>query len=214
MKKSGKFYLPKNDTYFEKFIKDEKEFMPHAIEHAIKIANPGVALDVGAHVGMYSVKMADKFDVIAIEANKETFECLLENTKHLKNVTCYNNFVGWPAQEFAVSKEDEKRIGNSGANYIEVCDKTNPKAVENINLDNVTADVDVTLIKIDIEGYELSAIYSCISTIKRCHPVLLVEVTQEKLNLTNQLNPTSTITSLGYKLVARCGKDLIFEYKK
>ncbi len=60
-----------------------------AYEQHYKIAANDVVLDLGAHVGNFTVRVAPRCKwVIAIEPEPYNFELLLKNTAHLCNVSC------------------------------------------------------------------------------------------------------------------------------
>lgn len=133
------------------------------------------ALDIGAHIGAVSVYLARKFQrVIAFEAVPATYEFLRRNTDGLSNVEALNFAVGPDEGEVffshyrkhgqlshVASSEDE-----AGATRIGPIVR---RAIDSFQL------IDVSFVKIDVEGYELQVLEGARETLIRCRPLVLVE---------------------------------------
>lgn len=135
---------------------------------------PGVIVDVGAHIGTFSVLAHSLWPdarIIAIEPNKETFACLQRNAPFaaLFNVAIgepgeanYVTAVGQPGSSFVAgsdwqktaewkSKADNRRFELSG-----MVQCTTLKSV----LDQAQLDGDIGLLKLDCEGGEFPLLES------------------------------------------------------
>lgn len=117
----------------------EKEFKPS-----------GVVVDVGAFVGMFSIKAAfSAKEVIAIEPTPETFKMLKSNCKNLPNIKLIQKALWSKAGIVKLYVLPGKQIVNSLARkmkkYVEV---------EAVTLDSLISKP-VDFIKIDAEGAEL-----------------------------------------------------------
>lgn len=126
-----------------------------------------VALDIGAHVGLWSYWMARDFQkLIAFEPKPSHVECWHAN------MAAYDNAI---LHEVALGNE-RRKIGL----------KTGPSSSGDTSVDLSASDVpmcklddyklrDVDLIKIDCEGYEAFVLEGARETLTRCKPVLIVE---------------------------------------
>jgi len=119
VKKINNIHLPDDDKYFVDVRGRASEGEPEKIQNALSFCGRRrVALDIGAHVGLYTQILSGKFsDVFAVEAYSKNFECLLRNIEGLANVTPYCVAVG--AQKGrAVINMDSTREGNSGSHFV------------------------------------------------------------------------------------------------
>ena len=138
--------------------------------------------------------------IYAFEINPSHFECLIQNTKEFSNQIEY-----FP---YGCSNVNKKTIGgywkksNSGTFQIldEITLKNfNPnetfeievKKIDEHNFDSVS------LIKIDVEGWEFEVIEGAVSTIKKHKPIILLE---NYLNACeNDIKSKQFLLDLGYK---------------
>jgi FkbM family methyltransferase len=134
----------------------------------------GVFLDVGAHVGHYTVRASAKASkVIAVEANPETVERLQENLS-LNGVTNtqVHSFAAWDEHAFLElsSPHGVQRDGST---------RTLPSEdgqIPAMPLDDVLCtEPRIDLVKLDVEGADLHALRGLHETILRCRPVLFIE---------------------------------------
>jgi FkbM family methyltransferase len=131
------------------------------ILHLFKPSSNDVVVDVGAHVGKYTLyasKLAKKGKIIAIEPNKESFKTLIENLKlnNCKNVKAYNvatfdkkcKLKLWVTKDEGRSSVIEKR-----GNNFEI---VTAFSLSRILKDNEIKKVD--WMKIDVEGAEIKVL--------------------------------------------------------
>ena len=131
------------------------------ILHLFKPSSNDVVVDVGAHVGKYTLyasKLAKKGKIIAIEPNKESFKTLIENLKlnNCKNVKAYNvatfdkkcKLKLWVTKDEGRSSVIEKR-----GNNFEI---VTAFSLSHILEDNKIKKVD--WMKIDVEGAEIKVL--------------------------------------------------------
>lgn len=134
----------------------------------------GIALDIGAHVGTWSMILAETFDrVIAFEPMPHLFECLQKNLEGVENVRL-NNFAvssnGGPIRMASV-------VENSGNCRVATDKDRETITARAVSLDRAIADypAGVDFIKIDVEGYETAVITGAENLIKRCKPFIMIE---------------------------------------
>ena len=138
-----------------------------AFEKVVQDLRPGsLAIDLGANVGDFTIKIASTgAKVLAFEPDPVAFQVLRERTKHLANVHLYQaaastssgymvlhrhkEFQSDPVSRTIASSllADHRRVSMDGACKVEAIDFVHFL----LNLET-----DVALLKIDIEGAEVS----------------------------------------------------------
>lgn len=169
-----------------------------------------VAIDGGAHVGTWADRMAEDFGrVVAFEPTPETFELLVENMAARENVECHNMALLDEAGRVDVLQPRPERETLT-ARFVE---KTKRGAVRCSAID----DLDLTscgLIKLDIEGAEPAAIAGAKRTIRRCRPVLCVEIGGLSVRFGVEAKDLHRgILEMGYREVFRQGVDRVYAPK-
>ena len=187
--------LPDYDTHFKDIANYQQRQWTAGVDAT---PNRGVAVDVGAHVGSFTVRYAEIFDtVIAIEPINT--EYLRENTQHLNNVV---------VQPVGVSNSRTTLYAhnpvpeNSGAWELHAQPQyAHDQPVEVVTLD----DLDLTecdLIKVDCQGHELAIVQGATRTIQQHRPTLQLEKPNTELQ--------RLLHSMDYKLIEKAGKDWIW----
>jgi FkbM family methyltransferase len=142
----------------------------------------GVVIDVGAHIGKYTIWLAKKTKgkVVALEPNPLVYKVLLKNIKlnNLKNVIALN--VGAWSSEKSFMLNVSRFAGHSSIfkNHIEneiihvreIKVKTIDDIIDNYNIRKVD------FIKIDVEGSEIEVLNGMMRVLKEHKPKLVVEV--------------------------------------
>lgn len=211
--------LPKEDLVFRK-KKDllkwgEKEFnivKPH-------LNNFNSCLDIGAHVGLTTLRYASNFKYVhSFEPIHYSF--LVENTSHLNNVIQYKEAVS----DIKTIVEMYPGTENSGVGIIPYADNmafiknrflrpnTKYSNVKPIMVNTITIDglniSDVDFIKIDVEGYNMPILKGMMETMKRCKPIIQLEMAfEQKVN-----DETSALLiSLGYAMFDTYDRDNFYK---
>tara|TARA_R110000764_G_scaffold68406_5_gene141940 strand:- start:932 stop:1582 length:651 start_codon:yes stop_codon:yes gene_type:complete len=173
MKQVNGLWLPDSDTHFSG---PDYEIGTRQVVLGLT-KERRLALDVGAHVGIWTCHLADEFgEVISLEPNPENFECLQKNTEGMDNVTLRNEGASWTSDMMTLV---HNREGNSGMWSLAMPGEKVPghksHFVKVITIDSLALP-DLDLIKIDAEGHEPGVLRGAMSTIERCRPVLCMEV--------------------------------------
>ncbi len=142
------------------------------------IPEGGVVFDVGAslgdHTATYSKFVGPSGEVHAFEPNPPTFECLLHNMKHYKNVICHKYALG--SRDSSCGIVEDENIGKamiSGSGSIPV-----------LPMDSCFYDLKrLDFVKIDAEGYEPHILDGGIHTFAKHRPAILMEVNRPVLEL-------------------------------
>lgn len=200
--------VPAADTYFQSMLdRDPRGFeMDHldmVISHCRRFRT---AVDGGAHIGTWSVELSGRFErVMAFEPAADTFACLRRNIAACSNVYPKNVALGERAGRAKIV-DDVTRSGNTGSRYM--IDAPGEADVDVKPLDFYEL-VELDLLKLDVEGSELLALRGAEQTIKRCKPVIMIEVKR----LRPGHDPEAAVRWLnanGYREVARARNDRVY----
>ncbi len=137
-------------------------------------------LDVGANMGVYSYFFRNKFK------NIEAFEPLREASYTLKAINSDKikiHNMGLSNKKgnviFHIPLVNGKLL--PGLASLEERDCICEDRLINVNTIDSFSFNDISLIKIDAEGHELSILEGSLKTIERCKPIMLVEIEQRHL---------------------------------
>jgi len=163
------------------------------------------AVDVGGHVGFWSVQLAVKFaEVHAFEPMEEFRQCFVRNLVERQNVYLYPVALGDRTGRVSIAYDP----ADSGGTH--VAEDGNRAAVMR-RLDEF-AFRDVDFVKLDCEGYEEHALRGAEETLVRWWPVVCVEQKQHKLAANYGISGTPAVDylkGLGYRLLQEIGGDYI-----
>jgi FkbM family methyltransferase len=167
MKRAGEYWVP-----------DQEEFMLESYERGgwqtseldivlSYVTNFKVAVDGGAHVGSWSLKMAKHFDKVwAFEPEPNNVACLKENIRNNHKIACLPVALGEVQKEVGLKL---RAAGNTGSWKIQNGEETLMSPLDTFEFE------DVGLLKTDCEGYDFWALLGAEETIKRCRPVIVYE---------------------------------------
>ena len=190
-----KIYLPDIDndpTWRESY--ERNQFL-QTMRH---VPNRNVALDVGAHVGIWSRHLAQLFtEVIAFEPVPDHVECWYANTKTFTNVEL---------NELALSNKSEvvkmKQARHSGTSSLEY----NPSQLKtSIEIEIPTQTLDsfnlsrVDFMKIDVEGHEVPMLEGAKDTIDVYAPIIFIEILKKELK--KDINAYGWLIERDYEVV-------------
>jgi len=144
----------------------------------LKIPKDGVFIDIGAHVGRYTIPIAkflNKGIVVAVEAAPENYFALVKNVKlnRLNNVLVFN-IAAWKEESNLTLHFSEY----SGRHTV----KGSSNSVHRVlarPIDSIIAEYGikrVDMIKIDVEGAEIEVLEGMRKTLEKFKPNLLIEV--------------------------------------
>jgi FkbM family methyltransferase len=212
MKKAGGIWLPDEDTYFSKLFSEGKGFQLDRLESALSyVHNPVIAIDGGAHVGSWSVVMAEVFEaVFSFEPAKDTYECLTKNTEFYDNVRTFNYALSNTNDSTAIVHNDTTRKGNTGSRYV-TFGTNGSGSIPTITIDSLSL-MRVDFLKLDLEGAELLALQGAVKTLQRCRPVIFVEAKKGMAERFGGVTGDSLdfLRKLGAKQVEKFGSDYVF----
>jgi len=184
------FYL--KDLLSVNSIGKSKIWEPHILKFSqmyLSEFNDKNILDIGAHIGYHSMNFATltKGKVYSFEPQPQNFKLLHLNarTNNLKNI--HPIMMGLSdLDEFSkiplVSKNKDKgNIGDFTINNLtsNIYSKIHSRTLDSFNLENIS------LIKIDVQGWEKKVLKGAEETLKRCKPLLIIEFEKHQLLKTN-----------------------------
>lgn len=192
------FRLPVKNELISGNIIVKKAFYEHDLLQSIGkvIENPLCILDVGANIGNHTLffsKYWKNTTFYAFEPSISSFEILQDNIElnNLDTTYCYNVAVGSKSGTGSISYDGmiEKNLGATRVEY----DKNGE--IKFIALDEFTREKNIPkidLVKIDVEGFELSVLEGMKETIKNHNPFIWIEVLEnnkiEAMKLFKELN--------------------------
>ena len=173
------WYLPDREKHLQdwmlrvkKPLGDRLTYQRHKYEAALKhVKTRRVAVDIGAHVGLWSWQMAHDFEtVIAFEPMPEHIECFEMNMRFRDNFRLHACALGPEAGEATLRTRTDDSSGDTGVE---------PGGGEGHRAEMHTLDSfklrRIDFLKIDCEGYELFVLQGAAQTLLRCKPVIIVE---------------------------------------
>jgi FkbM family methyltransferase len=167
-----------------------------------------VALDIGANFGFCTYKFSNFFkQVIGFEPVKEVYDCLVENID--KDNCILHNYALGNKSDLVLMLNQRKRQGQnqiidnvvakempskkSKGSKFEIIENVQVKPLDELNLQNIS------MIKIDVEGFEGNVIEGAKETIRRNKPIMGIEKTSiDSLFTKREVNIDKQMEELGY----------------
>jgi FkbM family methyltransferase len=165
------------------------------------------AIDVGANVGLHSVRFSQKFkEVISFEPTTFNFRCLQNNCLSFNNIRLENCGLGAGDETAIISIPKDN--DNCGAfSIVDFKDHPTELIQESIVIKTLDSfNLAPNLIKIDTQGYEMNVLRGAVKTILRYKPVFLIECEYKQ-----QLKEVDNfLLQFGYKLIGSVKKDKVW----
>ena len=195
-------WLPEDEEALLKYAGIEWKYQWHKVNAALKhVKKFELAIDIGAHVGLISRLLVQKFEyVIAYEALEEHVECFKRNVPEAKIRHCA---LGAKKDLVGIHRVD----GKSACSWIE----PGGILVQNTLDDSVLSP---DFIKVDCEGYEAFVLLGAKETLERARPVVMVEQkpgNAERYGL-GETDAVSYLCSLGATLREEIDGDYILSW--
>ncbi len=150
--------------------------------HQLLPVRPGKVVEIGANLGIHSVPLAQALaaqsrELVVFEPQPFIFQNLCANLalNGLTNVTAWPWACGAQRETVYFARPDYQAQGNFGGIAVSATAQPDSVAVPCVRLDEVLDEAPVSLLKIDVEGYELAALRGAVNVIQRSRPLLYVE---------------------------------------
>jgi FkbM family methyltransferase len=138
------------------------------------IAEKGVAVQAGGAMGMWAKRMAQVFQfVYTFEPTPQSFHCLSVNVPE-ENVIKINAALGHERKLVKMGFPEHRARSQAKKDNYGGFRCLDGGHVPTLLLDDLNLPR-CDLLMLDLEGYELFALQGAIETIKRCHPVIVME---------------------------------------
>lgn len=158
------------------------------------------AIDAGANIGNHSIFFSRYFEkIIAIEPHPTTFSLLSLNSRFHSNIIPKN--LACSSSEATLELVEDQ--ANMGASKISnISDGTGSININAKPIDSIIDETeDVSMIKLDIEGHELEALWGSLKCIERHRPIIIIE--QREDDFTENETPAITfLRTRGYHFFA------------
>ena len=161
----------------------------------------GVFVDVGAHVGLYTLELARKAEqVIAIEANETTWKKLEANIllNDLGSKVTTICAAAWNKKTRLDMVDPNEKIAGGSRRCIPATDWGSVQADK---LDILLRDEDlarVDMIKIDVEGAEKRVLKGARKTLMEFQPTVLIEMHDVFVGPENRIKVEHELEAVGY----------------
>lgn len=142
----------------------------------------GTMVDVGANIGTHALALAPHFAAtLAFEPHPVMSQLLKINCRAAPSIEVLELALSDRVGEAELRSSADNQGGSSLTPAFGMAGQAAPQAVHRVacaTLDSVLAErggVDVSLVKIDIEGHEAAALRGMCETLARCSPVVVFE---------------------------------------
>lgn len=207
----GDFHVPDGDRHFVHLGSEIEHYQePQRLKALEYVTNWSRAVDLGAHIGIFSRHFAKLFqEVVAFEPTPETRACLE------KNVPANVRIVPYACGDHEDVIQFRRHLKNSGCTELWDGEATEDSrfryySTRMITLDSLNLD-QVGLIKIDIQGAEPMALRGAAETLRRCKPVIIIEEKPVAGTSFEHIEEARDfLLSLGFEARERVGADRIW----
>ena len=205
IEKFFKNHLPPKIYFLHKYLrmKSKNQLDDEMFYVAKLVCGNGRFLDIGSNIGIWAYFMRNKFPKIdayePISEITERFRSLNFDQINIHDVALSNK-IGKLKFFIPLDANGTKQTGLSSLEHRH--GKCEERIVDVKTLDTYAFD-DVKLIKVDVEGHEQSVILGAIETLRKCSPILVVEIEQRHLecDISDVFNSILELNYEGFFLV-------------
>ncbi len=178
MKNIHGIWLPETDTHFDTMITvgpnevhGKGTYQLKKYRAALGYCNArGLAVDIGAHVGLWSRVMSYDFArVVAFEPLPDHVACFERNLEGRDNVDLHRFAISSAPGQLRIHMPAD----NTG--HAHVSSDNSGTICEAITLDSFKLLQKIDFLKIDVEGWETAVVQGATETILRDKPVIIIE---------------------------------------
>lgn len=209
-------WLPDGEKHFPEWMDENGEIVDERGTYQIRkwraclpwIRRWRRAVDVGAHVGFWSIQMVAKFERVAAFEPCETFRaCWEKNVAAREQDELYGCALGAERGVCDLNYDP----ADSGGTHVA---RTDGGAIPMLRLDTFGF-TDVDFVKIDCEGFEHKVIEGARRTLAECRPCVIVEQKPHKLGPNFGIEGTPAcdlLREMGALMRTAIGGDYIFSW--
>ncbi len=188
-----------------KKIMSNDVYEPKTIEFILSNYDDGDVVQAGTYFGDFlpalSKVMSPSSKIWAFEPNKENYRCakITLELNSIENVELTNAGIGAKKEKLFLQTIDEAGRSLGGASRITSVESNAAEAVQIVTIDDIIGhERNVSIIQLDVEGHEKEALTGALRTIKRCLPIIILEVLPNS-NLIESDWFSANILNLGYQ---------------
>jgi FkbM family methyltransferase len=149
-----------------------------------------IVLDIGAHIGTFSIPIAQKVGskghIHSFEAFNQNYDLLNENIKNNKLTNRISTYFGVVTDQSRCYRPFFDQ-NNSGGTYF-IQESSDETTQTNSIVPDQIIDQDgppISFIKIDVEGMEIDVLHACKKIIEKYKPILYMEINRHALKRQN-----------------------------
>lgn len=219
--KYGGYCIPKSSCHrpAARAVLKKRIWEPKTIQYVIENCGEGDIVHAGTFFGdflpAFSQGVVSNAKVWAFEPNTENFRCaeITISLNDIQNVELRNTGLGETADFLRLATKDVNGMSLGGSSRILNHQPTNASGTEVVQIvtidDTVEQNRHVSIIQLDVEGYERQALAGAIQTINRCRPIIILEVLPDS-NLLDSDWFKDNILALGYRKTGEVHNNSIF----
>ena len=219
--KYGGYCVPESSQHrpAARLVLDNDVYEPDTIEYMREECGSGDIIHAGTYFGDFlpalSSACADGAIVWAFEPNRENYRCarITMEINEANNVRLMNAGLGEKHQYLRVETTDSGGRSLGGGSRIvsgRNMDERGTEPVEIVAIDDVVGDDrTVAILQLDVEGHEKQALAGAIRTIRRCKPIIILEVLPGSDLLESEWFSTN-ILNVGYREHAQLHGNKVF----
>lgn len=164
-------------------------------------------IHAGGNIGMYALEFSKSFEMVyTFEPEKLNYEALVKNCGSNEKIMHYRMALSNKNECIKMINQCENHSGTWE------CNSSNDGTIPSIKIDQLCIP-DVSVINLDVEGYELFALEGAIETIKKCRPLISVENMDHCKRFGYNIdNIMSFMTYLGYNNKIEIAHDILFAH--
>jgi len=191
-----------------------KQHEPDTIKFINANCKDGSVVHAGAYFGdlipAISKGLSKHANLYSFEPSFENYRCaqLTCSINNLQNVELYHAALGETSGQINFQVEDESGKNLGGLSKVQIHKKNaavKTEQVKVLTIDEVIPnDVNISIIHLDVEGYEQFSLAGAMETINRCLPIIIVET------LPNEDWLKENLTALGYTKTGSLQGDTVF----
>lgn len=215
MKQKGGIWVPDYDTGILNDMRQvagvpayQLDRLERALDH-IPVKKRRRAIDVGAHVGLWTLHMARYFKrVEAFEPVPDNCQCWTRNCDHLENTFLHRCAMSDIDGHIPLARTDGTSWSWSSSRDALHNSREHGGVIMSgaATLDSFGYD-EVALIKVDVEGHEYEVVKGAHATIIRCQPVVVIEEKHDR-----HVRASQYLEGLGMREVWRKKHDRVFAW--
>ena len=204
----GMYAIPKSSAWriAAQTVIEENVWEHDTIKYIIKNCEYSSIIHAGAYFGDFIPALSKncKDTVFAFEPNSENYECasMTCNLNNCTNVILRRNALGdCKAKVNLKIKHGSKSIGGL-SKIVSIADKDTEEVLQVTIDDTIPHTRPISILHLDLEGHELSALKGAKNIIKKWKPILIIEDNHKEYSM---------LANLNYVYQRRVNKNLIFQ---